>query len=190
VLAIALAIAFFLVQAKVDLLSLSTKYVVINAVLAILGSLAATILSLVGYCYVDGLGGKAWRKLLVRITLYTLARAFGRYSEPVQATGIGPRQGSVVIRLAVGVIGSVGVGDKFDVLNAATLEKWGMLEVIEVEDASCVCRVSDRINISFWHELEQRMERDPSQPAGVTFSRETPPGFLDFVRRLVRTWGV
>lgn len=180
----------FLFQARLDLLSLSAKFVALNTVFAILIALGATALILLAFVLVTRFLSKVWQDFQVRITLHTLDRAVGRYSEPVQATGIGARRGDIVIRLAVGTIGSVGVDDKFDVLNAATREKWGMLEVIEVEDTSCVCRVSDRMNVDFWHELEQRMERDPAPPAGVTFSREAPPGLLDFVRRLVRTWGV
>lgn len=187
---IVFGLVLFLFQARIELLQLSAKYVALNTLFAVLISLGATVLLLAGFAFLIGFPGRAWRGFQVRITLHTLDRAVGRYYEPVQSMGIGARRGSIVIRLAVGVIGSVGVGDKFDVLNAATREKWGMLEVMEVEDASCVCRVSDRMNVDFWHDLEQRMERDPSPPAGVTFSREAPLGLLDFVRRLVRTWGV
>jgi hypothetical protein len=180
----------FVLQARVDLLRLSAEYVALNTAFAILISLGATALILLAFVLVTRFLNKVWRDFQVRITLHTLDQAVGRYYEPVQTTGIGARRGEIVIRLAVGTIGSVGVGDKFDVFNAATRERWGVLEVIEVEDASCVCTVSDRMNIDFWHQLEQRMERDPSPPAGVTFSREAPPGLLDFVRRLLRIWGV
>jgi len=187
---LAVGVVLVLVQLLVDLSSLPAAGIARHFVFAILISAGIAVVSAVLIVLLPKLLAKVFRRILVGVALYTLDRAVGRYYEPVQAMGIGARRGDIVIRLAVGSIGSVGVGDKFDVLNAATREKWGALEVIEVEAASCGCTVSDRMNVGFWHELEQRMERDPSPPAGVTFSRESPPGLLEFVRRLVRTWGV
>ena len=46
-----------------------------------------------------------------------------------------------------------------------------------------------RINIDFWDDLEQRMNRDPAPPLGVTFTREFPVEVLEFVDQLLNNWG-
>lgn len=183
--AIVLAVVLFLFQARIELLQLSAKYVALNTVFAVLISLGATTLLLAGFVVIT----KAWSRVLVRITLYTVARAVNSYTREVRAAGIAPREGSVVLRLAIGSNAGVREGDNFLVLNTTTRDEWGELQVIETEDTSCVCRVSDTMNLDFWSGLEQRMQRDPSPPTGVTFSRDVPEGFSDFVQRLVRSWG-
>lgn len=189
VFAIILAIVFFLFQATLDFRSLSAQYVILNTVFAILISLGAALLSLAGFVLLGGFFGKRWRRLLVRITLYTVARAVGGHSRTVEALGIGEQSGSVVIRLAVGSNESIVVGDKFEAVNTATGDKLGVVEVIEVEGDSCLCSVFDRMNLEFWDELELRMRRDPSPTAGVTFLREVPGEFLASVRKVLQRWG-
>jgi hypothetical protein len=94
---------------------------------------------------------------------------------------------SVVIRLGAGLDESVTIGDRFNVYNTATRDMWGIVEVIQVNGASCVCSVVVRMNEDFWTNLEARMDRDPSPPAGVTFSREVPEGILDVVRDILES---
>jgi hypothetical protein len=185
---IILAIVLFLFQARVDFLSISTRYVVINAILAILISLGATTLLLAGYAVLARLFRKTWRRLLIRITSYTLEQATNQHSKIIHATGIGEREGSVVIRLEIGSQESVVPGDKFEVSNIASKEKLGTIEVIEIEETSCVCSVFDRINVHFWDGLEERMRRDPSPPSGVIISREFPEGILESMQILLRNW--
>jgi hypothetical protein len=184
-----LAIVLFLFQARLDLLSLSAKLVATNTVFAILISLGVAFSFLAGFILLIGLLSKLWRRLLVRITLYTMARAVGGQSRAVHAIGIGPQRGNVVVRLAIGSSESVATGDRFVAVNAATRERLGVLEVEEAEADSCVCRVSDRINVEFWEGLEGRMSRDPSPPAGVTFSLEGAEEVLNTIKQLLRSWG-
>ena len=132
------------------------------------------------------LGG---RKLLSRIAWRVVVNAVEVYSTEVKATGIGDKEGSVVIRLAVGSNDNVAVRSRFEVSNTATKERWGTVEVVELEEASCVCRVFDRIKVDFWDVLESRMGKDPSPPAGVAFTRQVPEGLLDVIRELLRNWG-
>jgi len=186
---IVLAIVLFLFQSRLDLLSLSAKFVTINTAFAVLISLGATAMILLAFVLVTSFLSKVWRGFLVRITLHTLDQAVGRYSEPVQATGIGARRGDIVVRLAVGSNEGVREGDNFLVLNTTTRDEWGVLEVMEAEETSCVCRVSDTINVDFWTGLEERMQRDPSPPMGITFSKEVPEGFSGFAQSLIRGWG-
>jgi hypothetical protein len=179
----------FLFQARLDLLSLSAKLVAINTVFAILISLGTTVVLIIAFLALKSVLGRGWRRLLVRITLYTVARALGGHSRTVQAIGIGEQRGSVVVRLALGSSESVAEGDKFGAVNAATRQKLGVLEVIVVEADSCLCWVSDRINVEFWEGLEGRMTRDPSPPAGITFSMEGAEEVLNTVEQLLRRWG-
>ena len=83
---------------------------------------------------------------------------------------------------------SVNKGDKFGAVNAATREKLGVMEVIDVEVDSCLCVVSDRMQTEFWEELESRASKDPSPPPGVNFSREVNQDILELVKRLLRDW--
>lgn len=110
------------------------------------------------------------------------------YAKQVVAEGIDSQRGSVIVRLAAGSNHSVSTGDRFEVLNSASKERWGILEVLEVAETSCVCQVSDRINVEFWNDLEERVHRDPSPPSGVTFIREIPSGLSDFIFRLILNW--
>ena len=187
--AISLTIVFFVFQARLDLLTLPARYIVVNTVLALLISLGAAALSLAGFCFLLALTRKVWRRIVIRIALHTLEQAVGVYTRRLQADGIDEQDGGVIIRLAIGSHESIIVGDKFEVLNAASRRKLGVLEVDQVEEVSCVCRVFDRIDVDFWAELEERMRVDPSPPTGVTFSREIPQGLLEFVTGLIRNWG-
>ena len=45
------------------------------------------------------------------------------------------------------------------------------------------------LNLDFWDDLEQRMNRDPAPPLGVTFTREFPVEVLEFVDQLLNNWG-
>ena len=185
---IALAIVFPVYLSSIDFGSLPTSYKALNTAIAILISLVAALILLSQVCIWRFLS-KGWRKLLVKLALYTLERAFDRYVGPIEASGIGEKEGSIVIRLVGGSNASIAFGDKFEVLNTASSERWGVLEVIEVEGASCVGQVSDRINVEFWEQLESRVRRDHSPPTGVTFLRKVPGESLDFIKRLIRNWG-
>ena len=65
-----------------------------------------------------------------------------------------------------------------------------MLEVIEVDESSFLCSVFDRMDsIEFWEDLEIRMVRDPSPPAGVTFVREVNQAAIEYVIKVFSDWG-
>ena len=127
------------------------------------------------------------RRFLRRIAWWVIVRAAKVYTIEVQAVGIGERDGGVVIRLGAGSDLSIAIGNRFNVYNAATRDIWGIVEVVQAYETSCVCKVVARRNEDFWITLEGRMGRDPSPPAGVTFSREVPEGILDVVRDILKS---
>jgi len=129
------------------------------------------------------------KKVAVSFAQWVIARALTAFPREAEVEGIDGRSGNVIVRLAVGLNESVSVGDKFDVVNNASRQVWGTVEVIEVEDSSCLCEVYNRENEEFWKDLEERMGRDPSPPLGVTFSLLVPDEHVDFVSRIIRTWG-
>ena len=80
-------------------------------------------------------------------------------------------------------------GERFVVLNAISEEKWGVLQVSEIREYSCICSVFDRINPEFWDELEKRMRFDASSPQGVIIRREIPADYLlDWLSRILRNY--
>ena len=186
---ITLAVTLILFQARLDFRSLTTGYLILNIAFAILISLGGTVVCVAGFSFGARFAGTASSNLRLMITRKTLQRSLQGYATPVISTGIGQHRGTVAVRLAYGAVQFVNNGDRFIAFYAATSEKIGVLEAIEVDEGSCLCRVSDRTNAGFWEELESRMERDPSPPLGVTFSREIPEGLTDFLDRLVGTWG-
>lgn len=105
----------------------------------------------------------------------------------VEPSGITPIEDDVGIGLPIGVQDGLMVGERFVVLNSASLEKWGILQVHEIQENYCVCSVSDRINPEFWNALEERMRQDASPPQGVTIRREIPDEYLlDWLSRLLK----
>ncbi len=188
VFAVVLTVVVLIFQARVDFRVLTVLYIAINSILIILISLVATILLMAGYFVVPRLLARAWRVLLVNITLHTLRRAIQTQSSMVQATAIGERQGSVVFRLETGSNSGVTYGTSFTVSNTATGEAWGDIEVVEVDGDSCICIVFNRTNPEFWNELEARMRRDASPPQGVTIKRALPEDIVEIVTDLLNSW--
>lgn len=185
---IVLAIVLFVFQARLNLLSLSGNYVAINTILAVILAFGATFAILATAVFLAKLSTRVLRNLLIGLTIYTLNQTAIQSRSTVEAIGIGSREGSIVIRLNLGTQTTDLLGIKFEILNSASKEKLGTLEVIEIEDTSCLCSVFDRINVEFWESLEERMRRDPSPPSGITISREFPDGLLEFMQDLVRNW--
>ena len=131
---------------------------------------------------------KFGRRLLAAVALWALSRALITHQKTVPCIAIGERQGSVVIRLGTGFNSEVAYGTRFRVTNTATGEVWGIIEAVEVYDASCICAVFDRSNPHFWEELEGRMNRDASPPLGVTIRREFPEEIMDLIWELLDVW--
>ena len=187
---IALAIVLFLFQAFIDFRSLSANHIIINSILAIIIAVVASVVILLLKLILTRFGGKLGRLLLAKFALHILGRAYAKHIKATSATGIGHTEGSVNIGLPLGDAHGVSAGDRFRVVNTATRELLGVIQSIKVEASSCLCSVSDRLNPDFWEGLERRMYYDPTPPAGVTFFKEAPDDFLDFVGRLLQNWRV
>ena len=156
----------------------------IGPLYAVLVALGAAFVSAIFAALVP----KISKKFAASLTFWVITRAARSYSIEVEATGIDEQKGSVIIRLGSGANGGVIVGDKFSVINNASRQSWGVVQVINAEDTSCVCEVSDRINEEFWEEMESRVRRDPSPPAGVTYRRQILEGALEAVEQLLQSW--
>lgn len=182
---VCLTVALFLFGARLDLPALSPTLLAVNAVLAVVSAGVATaIVIMAGW----GLS-RLWRKSLSRVTLFTLRRAIIAYSKPVQAHSIGEQEGSVIIKLPLGAAGGTLSGQRILASNAATGEVLGVVEPVEIREASCLCLVADRMDqAEFWDNLESRKRRDFSPPQGVVFSREIPDGFWDFAEKVTLHW--
>lgn len=125
---------------------------------------------------------------MVVISLWTVRQSLNMQSLGAEATGIDERNGNLIVRLSSGTRDSVFIETKFTVVNNASRTQLGILEVIEVEESSCLCRVFDIANEDFWRQLESRMKSDPSPPAGITFSREVNHGILESIEQILRNW--
>ena len=163
-----------------------TGYIVILAALIALGF---SVLLILGYFSVTVAVPNLWKRTMVWVTLKTVQKAVRNQSETVEATGITAIGDGVGIGLAMGSADGIIPGHQFVVLNAASQERWGVLEVSDVWDDYCVCSVFDRMNPEFWADLERRMRYDASPPQGVTIRREIPgEKLLDWLEILLKTW--
>ena len=118
-------------------------------------------------------------------------RAIAQDRMEIEPTAIALYEGDLRIGLPVGSNDGLVVGDLFEVVNPAShnsQEKWGNLELVDIEDNTCTCSVYNRNNPKFWDDLERRVDYDPSPPRGVVVRKEIPEEYLlDWLRRLLRT---
>ena len=189
-LGIALGIVLPIYTQVTDHSEFSPKEVVLYWVYPILISLALAIITSAGTLLIfSGALSKCWKWLLAQVTLYTFSKALRLQNNPIHSTGIGERNGSVVLRLETGSNSGVVFGTRFRVTNTAAGEMWGVLQAIEVDDTWCICSVFNRSNPGFWEELERRVNMDASPPLGVTIRRDFPEEFMDMIRELLNGWG-
>ena len=127
------------------------------------------------------------RRIAVWVTFKTVRRAISVQSAPLKPKGITTVNDDVGVVLPVGRNDNVIEGLRFVVENAADGEKWGILSVVWVDENSCTCSVSGRINDEFWANLERRMRSAPSFPGGVAVRREIPnEQLLDWLQALLK----
>jgi hypothetical protein len=130
------------------------------------------------------------RRPLVWIAIRVLTTASGETTLSIPARGISDRGGSLSVSLPREQNDFLWEGDSFLAINVHTKEQLGLIEVILVEQDSCLCMVSDRMQFQdFWAGLENRMAHDFSPPIGVEFSRCINQDSIDFAKRLIRSWG-
>ena len=187
-LGIGLAIAIPLLLA-IETDDSSSKDELVNTVLfAVLAAVGASVLLLGVYAMAQALYSR--RRKVPAIIADRVLEAAARESSPwILALGIGSRDGELVIRLPLQDPESIAESDSFLALNAHTKEQLGSVCVIAVDQDSCLCTVSDKMNRhDFWAGLENRMMSDFSAPPGVEFRfvNQVP---IDIARTLIRRWG-
>ena len=155
-------------------------------ILAVLMAIAASVVLLLLYRVATVSIPRLLRRIMVWVTFKTVREALSRQAIAVEPMGITPIEDGVGIGLPLGFQDGLGSGERFLVLNAASQEKWGVLQVSEIQEKSCVCSVFDRINPEFWDGLERRVRHDASPPRGVIIRREIPEEYLlDWLSRLL-----
>ena len=119
-----------------------------------------------------------------------MEEAFALYALSIPSSGIAIEEGQLVVRLACGERDRVVDGQRFLVVNSANGEIWGVLEAYRVDDDSCLCYVSVRINTEFWEFREERVNSEPSLPDGIAVMREVPDEeeFLGLLRAALDLW--
>ena len=152
----------------------SNGEIAVVVVLAVLMAAAAGIALLLLYHLATVRIPRLLRRLAVWVTFRTVKKALAFYAAPIQSPGIAIEEGRLVVRLACGTRDQSGLGQRFLVVNNASKEIWGALEAYRVDSDSCLCLVSDRINVEFWESLERRANTEPTLPEGITVTREVP----------------
>lgn len=156
--------------------------------LAVLTAIAASVVVLLLYRVATVSIPRLLRRFMVWVTFKTVREALSRQAIAIESIGITPTEEGVGIGLPLGTRERLVRSERFVVLNAASQEKWGTLQVYSLKEDSCICTVFDRMNSEFWADLENRMRYDASPPQGVIIKREIPEDFLlDWLSRLMNT---
>ena len=166
----------------------SNGRIAVVVVLAFLMPVAASVVLLLLHHLATVTIPRLLRRFMVWVTFRTIHKFLAEIEPVVKPIGITPIDDDVGVGLPLGLRDGLATGDQFVVLNAASQEKWGVIQVYEVHEDSCICSVFDRINLEFWDSLETRMRREASPPQGVTIRREIPEEhLLDWLTRLLKT---
>lgn len=166
----------------------SNGRIAVVVVLAVLMAVAASVALMLLYHLATVRIPRLLRRIMVWVTFKTVREALSRQAIVVEPIGVTPIEDDVGIGLPLGLQDGLAIGERFVVLNVASQENWGVIQVSEIQENSCVCSVFDRINPEFWDVLEGRMRHDASPPQGVTIRREIPEEYLlDWLTRLLKT---
>ena len=100
-------------------------------ILAVLLAVVASVVLLILYHLATVRIPRLLRRIAVWVTFKTVREALSRQAIVVESIGITPTEAGVGIGLPLGLRDGVDNGDRFVVLNAASQEKWGGLQVSE-----------------------------------------------------------
>lgn len=185
---LAITIPLFLAVFTSDSSSNTKIYIIV--LLAVGVSVGASTILIIAYRLIVVDLPKLLKWIMALIVLKVVKSAVESQTGIVQASSIASIENDVVIGLSAGLQDGVFLGQRFVVFNTAKQEKWGVLQVLEVRDDSCVCFVFDRTNLEFWNSLERRMRCDASPPQGITIRREIPEESLyEWLNAILRAWG-
>ncbi len=169
--------------------SSTNSEITITVILAVAIAVGTSVLLIAAYTTFRA-GYSRRRRLPAMLAIWVLGQAEQGPVPAFKATGIGERNGNLIILLSAGWEDSVDVGERFIAYNDASGRKLGIIIAVEVDGDSCRCEVSDGMEQGeFWEELESRMTRDFSPPVGVTFSRQINPEVIESAKQLLRRWG-
>ena len=167
----------------------SNTGIAVVIVLAVLASAAASLVLLLLYHLAAVRTPRLLRRIMVWVTFKTVRAALSQQAVVVEPLAITPILDGVGIGLPLGLQDGLLIGEQFLVLNAASQEKWGVLQVSDINEESCVCTVLDRVNPEFWDALERRLRHDASPPQGVIIRRALQEEhLLDRLERLLRAY--
>lgn len=152
--------------------------IAVVVILAVLMAVAASFVLLLLHQVATISIPRLLRRFMVWITFSTVRWAIAKQSVAIQPIGITMVDDGVGVVLPVGRNDRVMESHQFVVENAADGEKWGTLGVAWIDENSCTCSVSGRINDEFWANLERRMRSEPSFPDGVIVRRDIPGEFI------------
>ena len=170
--------------------SSSRRDIVLTVVASVAIAAVASLILLATYHLVTIWLPRLLRRLAVWVTFKTIRKFVSEIEPTVEPLGITTVDDDVGVGLPLGLRDGVIKGEKFVVLNTASEEKRGALEVLDVWEISCICSVFDRRNEEFWNNLERKMRQDPSFPRGATVRREIPNELLfDWLQALLKCKG-
>lgn len=168
----------------------SNVRIALVVIMSVLVAVGFSIVLLLLYHLVTVKMPRLLHRFAVWVTFKTVQGAIARQRLEVELTAIASIEGDLRVSLPVGLRNGLAIGERFLVVNSASHDAWGELEVAEIEEISCVCSVYNRNNPEFWDALDARMNHDPSPPQGVIARLDIPEEFLiDWLLRLLRPAG-
>ena len=130
------------------------------------------------------------RRPLARFAVRVLAAATREPTTLIEAAGILNSGGNLQVSIPLQQSDAVSEGDPFIAIRLQDRGQLGIVSVVKVLEDRYLCEVADRMNAQeFWSGLELRMSSDFSPPAGVGFSRHINEIDVDYIRRLILSWG-
>lgn len=123
----------------------------------------------------------AFAKKMVRKYIENQMR---EYSSQISILGLTNNSGTVNLTLEAGSSNGISPGTMLDVVTDPGGEVYGEVQVIQINDGTCMVLPTNRINIEFWEKLEDRMKYDPSPPPNIVVKRQIPEGIMEFLKTL------
>ena len=130
-----------------------------------------------------------YRTIMRRLAKRALRSSLSHMMRPLECSGIFEIDGGVAVKVQAGESHGVIEGSCLNVYEGANNNLWGRVTAINVRHYDCDCTPYDRVNVTFWEELENRMRYDTSKPSNVYFVRDVPESeILDSVVELLDNW--
>jgi hypothetical protein len=122
---------------------------------------------------------KVWILIAKQVSLRYIEKRMKEYSSKIRILGLKNNSGTVNLILEAGINDGVSPGMVLDVLTEPGEEKYGEVQVIQLDNGRCIVSPTNRINPKFWETLEDRMNTDPSPPPNIVAKFYVPHGLLE-----------